>query len=57
MKKLYKYDEWSVIVDDETQERLYVDNDGNKITGILENFFYFKEGDERNNQYVKNGKY
>jgi len=54
--KLYSYDEWDFIIDEKTQDRTYIDLDGNKITGMLENFFYFKKGDKRNDQYVRNGK-
>jgi len=37
-------------------ERVYVDKDNNPITGILENYHYFKEGDPRNNVFVEKGK-
>lgn len=58
--RIYKYDEWDIeLYESElhsNQESVYVDLEGIPITGILEDFWYFKKGDSRNNQYVKNGK-
>jgi hypothetical protein len=57
--KFYKKDEWAIRKDTligDPDDWLYVDLDDNPVTGILENFYYFKEGDERNNVYLENGK-
>jgi hypothetical protein len=60
--KFYKYDEWGILEDESgdiptnRDEHIYVDSEDKPITGILENYFYFSEGDERNHQYVENGK-
>ncbi len=56
--KRYKPDEWDCTdhFDWDFDNRTYVDNDGNLITGILEDFFYFKKDDPRNHVYVENGK-
>ena len=35
---------------------IYVDADNNRVTGVLENYFYFKHGDPRNNVLVYDGK-
>jgi len=57
MKK-YKIDEWDCTdhFDWDFENRTYVDNDGNPITGILEDFYYLGKGNPRNNVYVENGK-
>ncbi|MCK9428889.1 MAG: hypothetical protein M0R17_02610 [Candidatus Omnitrophica bacterium] len=54
--KIYKYNEWTFINHFDYDLNIYTDLDGNPITGILEDFKYFKENDPRNNQYVENGK-
>lgn len=63
--KIYHYNEWDFEWIDEDHpggfgERLYVDLDGNLITGILEGFYCY-EGttstkDPKNCQSVKEGK-
>jgi len=66
-ERIYEPDEWTFIEDPSTindpnstimdpSYRLYVDNNNVPITGILKNYFYFKEDDPRNNVYVENGK-
>jgi hypothetical protein len=58
-KKFYKSEEWTILEDTmvgDPDERVYVDKDNNPITGILENYHYFKEGDPRNNVFVEKGK-
>lgn len=61
--KQYKYDEWDIepgVKRDLTtfDDRVYIDMEGNLITGMLEGFYGYtnKQCDERNFQYVKNGK-
>jgi hypothetical protein len=56
--KRYKSDEWHTLDPDnwDFETRTYVDGDGKPITGILEDYFYFKKDDPRNHVYVKNGK-
>lgn len=51
------YDQWYVqqAEDFDPDKRMYVDINGDPITGILENFNYFSEGDKRNNRPVING--
>jgi len=62
--KRYKYEEWG-LRDDEGlyggfDDRTYVDQNDNPITGILEGFYFFSgttgTEDEKNCQYVENGK-
>lgn len=59
--KVYKYEDWDI--QEGTQfydwdERVYVDLEGNLITGILEGFYGFTTdtSDKRNCQYVEKGK-
>jgi hypothetical protein len=58
--RTYKYDEWDFEWSPDKEycggfdERIYVDLEGNKITGILEGFYGNADGD--NSQYVKDGK-
>lgn len=56
--RIYKADEWSILdpLNWDFEERTYIDNEGNPITGILEDFFYFKKDDHRNHVYVEGGK-
>jgi len=59
MQKFYKKDEWQISEETmigDPDDRIYVDLNNVPITGILENYFYFKEGDEDNNVFVKDGK-
>ena len=63
--KTYKYGDWDFEWVDTAigrgfDDRLYIDDDGNPITGILEGFYCY-EGttstrDPKNCQYVENGK-
>lgn len=55
--KFIPYGEWHVKHSDDfdPDKRLYVDSDGNLITGILENFHYYKKDDPRNHRKVING--
>ena len=56
----YKEDEWTMRFDGGEyggfDDRTYTDLNDNPITGLLENFYYFKENDLRNWQYIENGK-
>ena len=54
----YKLNEWDILdpYEWDYEKRTYVDLDGNPITGILEDFFYFKKDDPRNHVEVRNGK-
>jgi hypothetical protein len=59
--KTYQYDEWDFIWEEgkeyaPPEDRIYIDMEGNPITGMIDGFYYFKEGDERNKKYVENGK-
>ena len=56
--RIYEYDEWDLIPgEDYTPDtNTYVDLEGNPITGILKDFYFYKTDDPRNNQYVENGK-
>ena len=58
--KYYKHDEWDLNFGKcgyfDPDQNIYIDLEGNQITGILENFYYFNEGDPRNNVYVEDGK-
>jgi hypothetical protein len=59
MHKFYKYGEWDIREDEgwlNPDTRLYEDSNGELITGILEDFWYYAKGDPRNNQYVENGR-
>lgn len=55
--RFYSYDTWDVVIpeDHDPDKRLYVDEYGKPITGVLENFRYYEDGDERNHQFVKDG--
>jgi len=44
------YEEWDF------EKRVYIDNDGNRITGMLDGYFYFSKDDPRNAVEVKDGK-
>jgi hypothetical protein len=44
-----EHEEWDL------SKRVYIDSDGNRITGMLEGYFFFKEGDPRNAVEVKDG--
>lgn len=52
------YDRWDVqqAEDFDPDKRLYVDMNGDPITGILENFKYFAAGDPRNHRAVVDGR-
>jgi hypothetical protein len=57
--KRYKYDEWDFEWEDTLEcggfdDRIYVDKDGSRITGILEEFYGYSDRD--NSQMVKDGK-
>jgi hypothetical protein len=61
--KIYKYDEWDFEWENGREfggydDRIYVDLDGNLLTGILEGFHGYTAvaSDEKNCQYVENGK-
>lgn len=60
--KLIKYDDWDiepssgVTLGNYSEDRTYTYLNGDPITGMLEDFYYFGEGDPRNNQPVKDGK-
>ena len=58
--KFYKKDEWDISDEsfeaNDPSEWVYVDSNDKPITGICENFHFFKEGDPRNNVYLENGK-
>ena len=61
--KIYAYTEWDFEWIDEDHpggfdERLYVDLEGNLITGILEGFYGYTSNtkDPKNCQEVKNGR-
>ncbi len=58
--KTYKYGDWDFEFGDcgyhDPDQNIYIDINQVPITGILEDFYYYSEGDERNNQYVENGK-
>jgi len=56
--KTYKLNEWDILdpLNWDYETRTYIDNEGNPITGILEDFFYFKKDDPRNNVYVEDGR-
>jgi hypothetical protein len=55
--KVYQVEEWGLIQHEsyDPDKRLYVDLEGNYITGILKDFSYYGEGDPRNDRYVENG--
>jgi hypothetical protein len=57
----YKKEDWHLKfsyeeVDYDYDKMVYIDNDGKPITGWLENYWYYKEGDDRNWQLVIDGK-
>jgi len=54
----YKYGDWNFKGDGSFDDRIYIDNNGNKITGILEGFYGYTSNtnDDINCQYVKNGR-
>lgn len=59
--KTYKYEDWDIQEGTELyswNERVYVDLEGNLITGMLEGYYGFTTdtGDKRNCQYVENGR-
>jgi hypothetical protein len=56
--KQYKYDEWDIEPGISFDDRTYIDMEGNRITGMLEGFYGYtnNQDDEKNSQYVKNGK-
>ena len=58
--KIYKNNEWDFLYGKcnyfDPDQNIYTDLEGTPVTGILEDFYYFKKGDPRNNQYVENGK-
>jgi hypothetical protein len=56
--KIYSYDEWDFTGYGGFDDRVYIDLDGNLITGILEGFYGYTSDtkDEKNCQYVENGK-
>jgi len=61
--KTYKYGDWDFEWVDTAigrgfDDRLYIDDDGNPITGILEGFYGYGglTSDDKNCQYVENGK-
>ena len=60
MIKIYKYNEWTFKLGKcdcfDYDENIYIDLHNNPLTGFLENFKYYSEGDLRNYQYVENGK-
>lgn len=54
----YKYDDWDFNNElGNFDERIYIDNNGNKITGILEGFYGYtsNKSDDMNRQYVEKG--
>jgi len=54
---LINYDDWDLEhPSDNDEEDIYVDAANKRVTGVLENYFYFKEGDPRNNVIVYEGK-
>tara|TARA_R110000782_G_scaffold184388_2_gene274649 strand:- start:17794 stop:18180 length:387 start_codon:yes stop_codon:yes gene_type:complete len=54
---LIKYDDWDLQHPSDIDDcDIYVDADNNRVTGVLENYFYFKHGDPRNNVLVYDGK-
>jgi hypothetical protein len=58
-KKFYKKEDWGILESSlfgSPDDWVYVDSNDKPITGILENFKYFKEGDPRNNVFIKEGK-
>jgi len=61
-RKRYKFDEWDVELNTcigAFDDRVYYDLNGNLITGILEDFYFYpvtKIKDDKNSQYVENGK-
>jgi len=56
----YLSEEWDMLFDGGEfggfEDRTYTDLEGNLITGLLENFRYYKKDDPNNWQYVENGK-
>jgi hypothetical protein len=56
----YKNSEWDFKLGDcgyfDYDENIYIDEDGKPITGILENFKYYNEGNLNNHQMVVDGK-
>ena len=57
--RTYKYDEWDFEWEQDLDaggfdDRIYVDLEGNRITGVLEGFYGYSDRD--NSQYVENGK-
>lgn len=59
--KKYKDSEWYLKfdygeVDYDYDKMIYVDKDGEPITGLLENYYYFKEYDPKNWCLVIDGK-
>jgi len=57
----YKSHEWSCKfpyddVDYDYDKMIYVDSEGEPITGLLENYWYYSKNDPRNWQLVIDGK-
>jgi hypothetical protein len=59
--RVYSTDEWDWIGHNTEHEewdfskRVYIDRNGNRITGMLAGYFYFNKDDPRNAVEVKDG--
>jgi len=58
--KIYEYGEWDFEFGEcgymNPSENIYTDLDGNLITGIIKDFYYFGKNDPKNNVYIEKGK-